>query len=527
MKKTITVSIGSIVFHVEEDAFEKLSRYLDAIKAQFRRFEGRDELISDIEARIAEILQGKLTPGKEVISVEDIDSVIAILGQPADFDMGDETQGAPAEAGSNYRQKRLYRDPERKMLGGVCTGLGAYFGLDPVWIRVIFLVLIFASGFSIVVYLILWIAVPEARSTTEKMEMRGEPVNLSNLERSIGDEAAQVKEKLHDLSQKARHSYRTTRDDLRTRHGDQVRNGLSGMGRLLLRALVICCGIFILILGIALTVAYLSVLFRFPVIAHMGPYGLQTFPVYELVDRVFATDTDLRAFSTGLMILFGIPLLMMLWAGIRLIFGIPRTRTIAGIAGLIWVLALVITLIFGFKVANSFRGTGEFARQVPVDISSTDTIYITTNGRLPLGKSWERSGMSYFSDARLAIVSDSQIIYGIPMLKFKLSDDSTGHINVATMARGTTTMEAMETAERVDYKWEKIGDTLVFSDNFTLPANEKWRLQKTRVELYLPEGTTVKIDKNVYPFMGYHKNISDDERIGTLYYMNNTGLVKR
>lgn len=527
MKKTITVSIGSIVFHIEEDAYDRLSRYLDAIKAHFRGFEGKDELISDIEARIAEILLGKLNPGKEVITIEDIDEVITILGQPADFDTGDETQGTTADPAASYRQKRLYRDPERKTIGGVCSGLGAYFGIDPVWMKIIFLVLIFASGFSILVYLILWIAVPEARTTAEKLEMRGEPVNLSNLEKSIGEEAGHVKEKLHEFTAKAKHTYRRTKDDLKTRHGDQVRNGLGEAGRVLLRLLVIFCGIIILFIGIALTVVYLSILFRFPVVADMGQAGIHTFPLYDLSERIFATDTDLRTFATGLMVLAGIPLLMMLWAGIRLIFAIPRARAITGIAGMIWVFALVITLIFGFKVANSFRGTGEFARQVPLAIRGTDTLYITTNGRLPLDENWERSGIFYFSDARIAVMDDSEVLYGIPLLKFKVSDDSTGHINVATIARGTTTMEAMETAERVDYKWKQNGDTLVLSDNFTLPSDEKWRMQKTRVEVLLPEGTTVKIDKNVYPIMGYHKNVSRHERIGTMYYMNNEGLVKR
>jgi hypothetical protein len=242
---------------------------------------------------------------------------------------------------------------------------------------------------------------------------------------------------------------------------------------------------------------------------------------------VFETDTDLRAFSTGMMVLLGIPLLMMLWAGIRLIIGIPRVKMIAGIAGMIWICALVITLIFGIKVGNSFRATGEFARQVPMNIQRDDTLYVVTDGRLPLGKGWERSGMFYFSDARLAVMNDSQVIYGIPLLKFKLSSDSAGHINVATIARGTTTMQAMETAEKVEYKWKQHGDTLVLSDNFTLPSEEKWRMQKTRVEVMVPEGTTVKIDKNVYPMVGYHTNVSRHDRIGTLYYMSNVGLVKR
>jgi phage shock protein PspC (stress-responsive transcriptional regulator) len=527
MKKTLTVSIGAIVFHVEEDAFEKLSRYLDAIKLQFRGFTGRDELISDIEARIAEILQGKLNPGKEVITVDDIDEVISILGQPADFELDGQEPGASAGTPPSYPQKRLYRDPEGKMIGGVCTGLGAYFGLDPVWIRIIFLVLIFASGFSLVVYLILWIAVPEARSNAEKLEMKGEPVNLSNLEKSIEKEAGQVKEKLHEFSARAKQTFRAQKADFKNRHQPHIMDGLSEIGQLMLRLLIIFCGFIILTIGIALTIAYLSILFRFPVIAVMDQAGLQAFPLYELTERIFETDTDLRAFSTGLMVLAGIPLLMLLWAGIRLIFAIPRVRVVSSIAGMIWICALVITLIFGFKVANAFRGTGEFAQETPLDVRSSDTLFVTTDGRLPLGKGWERSGMFYFPEARIAVMNDEKVLYGIPLLKFKASSDSTSHITVTTNARGVSRTEAVETAEKVDYKWNLTNDTLVLSDNFTLPDDEKWRKQETRVEVHLPEGTTVMIDKNVYPIMGYHKNVAKRERIGTMYYMDNEGLVKR
>ena len=143
MKKTVRINISGIIFNIDEDAYEKLHRYLEAIKSHFRGFEGKDEVISDVEARVAEILQKKIFPGKEVITMEDIDEVIGIMGQPADFAMDDESAGSRNEATYSSMPKRLYRDPERKVIGGVASGLGAYFNIDPVWVRVIFLVSIF------------------------------------------------------------------------------------------------------------------------------------------------------------------------------------------------------------------------------------------------------------------------------------------------------------------------------------------------------------------------------------------------
>jgi phage shock protein PspC (stress-responsive transcriptional regulator) len=526
MKKTLTISISGLVFHIEEDAYDKLHRYLETIKSHFKGFEGKDEVISDIEARIAEILQKKITGNKEVVTLEDIEEVISIMGQPSDYAMDGDATGSGSDSTYSSLPKRLYRDPERKTIGGVCSGLGAYFNLDPVWVRIIFLVSIFISGFGLLVYLILWLVVPEARTAAEKLEMRGEPVTVSNIEKSVSDEMHDLKDKLNDFASKAKTTYHKQKSEFKTQHKDRLSSGLGDMARIFLRIFLVFAGIIILFIGIALTVVYLSILLRFPVIAVMDQAGLQAFPLYSIIEKIFANDAGLRAFVTGMMILIGIPLIMMIWGGIRMVFNLPRVRLIAGLAGIIWLCALIITLVFGFKVANSFSRTGEFARQVPLDIRGTDTLYVTTDGRLPLDENWERSGIFYFPDERIAVMNDSEVLYGIPLLKFKLSDDSTGHINVATLARGTTTMEAMETAERVDYKWNQNGDTLVLSDNFTLPANEKWRMQETRVELFLPEGTTVNFNENVYPIMGYHKNISRHERIGTMYIMSNEGLVK-
>jgi hypothetical protein len=297
------------------------------------------------------------------------------------------------------------------------------------------------------------------------------------------------------------------------------------IGRLILRIFLIFIGFIILFMGIAFSVLYLSILFKFPVLTVFNDADIQLFPLYAVIDKVFASDGDLRTFVTGLMILIGVPLVMMLWVGIRLIFNLPRVKFLAGAAGFVWICALIITLVFGIKVANSFSKTGEFARQVPLKIDKTDTLYVKSDGTLPPGNGWERSGMYYFDKARVAIINDTQVIYGIPLLKFKLSNDSTGHINVVTLARGSSTMNAIETAEMVDYKWKQNGDTLFLSDNFTLHGENKWRMQKTRVEVLLPEGTAVNIDPGLQPMMGYHRNISFDEPIGTLYVMTNEGLV--
>jgi len=529
MKKTLTISISGIVFHIEEDAYEKLHRYLEAISAHFKGFEGREEVLADVEARIAEILQSKLSPGKEVITLADVEEVVSIMGQPSDYGPGEETGETEKEPPPSYSRipKRLYRDTERKMIGGICSGLAAYFNIDPVWVRIIFIVLVFISGTGLLVYLILWLAVPEARTAAEKLEMRGEPVTVSNIERSVSDEMHELKDKFKGYASKARTTYQREKKEFTSRHGDRVRNGLSGLGRLILRIFMIFLGFVILFTGIVLTIVYLSILLKFPVVAVMDEAGMQAFPLYALIDRIFLSDADLRTFVTGLLILFGIPLLLMLWGGIRLIFNLPRVRFLAGIAGLVWVCALIITLIFGFKVANSFRYPGEFTKESALNVLAPDTLHLAALQSLPEDPDWERMGFFHFPEMKLVISNDEQLIRGVPLIKIRTSPDSLSRIFIHTSAKGSFRNQAEENAEKISYTWKQQNDTLYLSDSFILPEDEKWRKQEVKVEVELPAGTAVSIDKHLHPVLGYHRNVSFRDPIGTMYIMNNEGLGRK
>jgi phage shock protein PspC (stress-responsive transcriptional regulator) len=211
MKKTLTANISGIVFHIDEDAYEKLNFYLENVRRHFTSEEGCQEILSDLESRIAEMLQDKISSSKQVITLEDINQVIMQLGDPGQI-KGEETPGGSSESYYSYRtQKRLYRDPDNKYLGGVSGGLGAFWNVDPTWIRVAFVVFTFIYGFGPLLYIILWIVVPKARTTAEKLEMRGERVNISNIERSIKEELNDLKKNIKDLSKEARENLKKKR----------------------------------------------------------------------------------------------------------------------------------------------------------------------------------------------------------------------------------------------------------------------------------------------------------------------------
>ena len=200
----MNISIGGIIFHVDEEAYEKLKRYLEEIKKHFNKSDGGEEIISDIEGRIVELFQQKLNSKKEVINLEDVNEVISIMGKPSDFDNENEYDDPDIR---QMGKKRLFRDIDNRMIGGVCSGLGAYFRLDTVWFRLGF-VIATLSGLSILAYIILWIIIPAARTVSEKLEMQGDPVTVSNIEKSIREEVDGLRDKIDDLAAQAKNQFR-------------------------------------------------------------------------------------------------------------------------------------------------------------------------------------------------------------------------------------------------------------------------------------------------------------------------------
>ena len=191
MKKTITVNIGSMVFYIDDDAYEILRKYLSRVKDEFRTMEGGDEIYEDIETRIAELFNEKLGSNRQVISMQEVEEVIATLGQPEDF--SDTSGSKKAGASSGRSGKRMYRDPDNALIGGVCSGLAAYWRVDPTVVRLIFVILAIFGMAGVLIYLILWIVLPEANTVAQKLEMRGEPVNLSSIGAFFRDEFENVK----------------------------------------------------------------------------------------------------------------------------------------------------------------------------------------------------------------------------------------------------------------------------------------------------------------------------------------------
>lgn len=189
MKKTVNVSLGGVVFSLEEDAYRELSAYLNRLEIHFSKEPDRREILNDIEARMAEHLKERV-PNNQVVTIEDVRRVIEIMGEPSDIGGADSKNDTFRSSSRNY--KRLYRDPDNRVIGGVCSGMGAYWNIDPIIIRILF-VIAFFWGAGLLVYIILWIVIPQADTTAEKLEMRGEPVTAENIGKSFQETGNQYK----------------------------------------------------------------------------------------------------------------------------------------------------------------------------------------------------------------------------------------------------------------------------------------------------------------------------------------------
>ena len=194
MKITVSINLGGYSFNIDDDAYAELKRYLKNLELHFAGEESAAEILTDIESRMAELFRSGITAYKQVITIEDVKQVISVMGTPEDLSDDDGPTKHEKFTSSGYH--RMYRDPDHRIIGGVCSGLGAYWRIDPLIIRIIFLALVLGGGLGVLIYLILYIVLPEARTTAQKIEMKGSPVNIHNITDSVKKEFDSVRKNM-------------------------------------------------------------------------------------------------------------------------------------------------------------------------------------------------------------------------------------------------------------------------------------------------------------------------------------------
>ncbi|MCD6565000.1 MAG: PspC domain-containing protein [Bacteroidales bacterium] len=198
MKRAISINLGGIVFNIDDDAYRELQAYLTQIESCFSDREESKEIMNDIEARIAELFNERITDYKKVITSKDVNDIIDVMGGPEQFgETENESTHKQRERFGPSGYRRMYRDPDNRILGGVCSGMSAYWQIDPIILRILFVIAFLGFGTGLIIYIILWIVLPEAKTKAQKLEMMGEKVNVSNIGKAFKEEFNNVKNNMN------------------------------------------------------------------------------------------------------------------------------------------------------------------------------------------------------------------------------------------------------------------------------------------------------------------------------------------
>jgi phage shock protein PspC (stress-responsive transcriptional regulator) len=518
MNKTVTINISGIIFHIEEDAYDSLSKYLSTIKGYFSNTDGGNEIMGDIEARIAELLQARINPGKQVILMSDVEQVMNIMGKPEDF-------GADQSAGSQKEQKeqaeqqehekvkrRLFRDPDERVIGGVCSGLAAYFDIDTVWVRLAMFLLIFFGGISLWVYIILWIIIPRATTTAEKFAMRGESANINNILKNFKEEAEDVKNRLRDQ-----------------RYGDSVRSNASRVLSAIFSILGRLVGLFLFFIGAVLLFGYVVSLFGISVVDGNTDLSLWKRTLFE-------SPSDYALGLFAFIIVCGIPIFMLIYAGIKLMFRIIYSNRWLNLSlGILWAIGLVIGFYVTVTTVKEFNENSRIKETVELH-GIGDTLTIKLNPALVSLKgtnfdneddveSYINNNHSgyYFGESgkNLSIIG-----YADVNVAENTSSDSVEMI-ITRSSRGGFKKDANESARSIRYAYKLEGNTLILDEVFQVASGSKFRAQELDIKIRLPKGKVIYLDKSLKYALDDVDNTTntwDGDMINRRWKMTDKGL---
>lgn len=523
MKKTFSININGLLFNIDEDAFEKLNSYLKTLKKHFKNTDGGDDIVTDIEARIAEILKTRLKDLQQIIGISDVDYTIETLGQP--FEMDEENEvGSTKKSKRSYSKKRIFRDPDNQIFGGVASGLAAYFNIDLVIIRLIFVLSILIGGVGIIIYLTLWALTPYASTTAEKIEMEGETVDIKNIEKKVREELESLKTRFQDFSNEAG-------DVMKKKKKDSV-GGLNQFGRFLIntlrvlfRALAILFGLVFLITGIALSITFAATYLGLTPTMHFDEFSVEaiSFPAF-LNNYIITTPYEL-VLNIALFLVIFIPIVGLIFNGIRLIFNLGRQKIFGISAIVLWVLATMVAFTLSVKTLEQFKTESKQIVVNTLDSVQSDTLNLSIYN-LKYYKELEQksSGSIYFEDDELMLSSDD-IFYGNSGLTFSKADDENFELIVRTSVRGENTAEAKKRLRSTRYHFELEDNNLEIDPYFTLRLNEKWRDQEVTFEVKVPEGKTIFVAKEVRNYFQWHYwHYSRRSMSGNYWTMTEDGL---
>ncbi|WP_291102975.1 MULTISPECIES: PspC domain-containing protein [unclassified Flavobacterium] len=483
MNKTVNINLGGMFFHIDEDAYQKLTRYFDAIKRSLSNSSGQDEIIKDIEMRVSELLTEKQKSDKHVVAMKDVDEVIAVMGQPEDYRIDEEGTENISTNYSSSKTRKLYRDTEHGMIGGVLAGLGHYFGIDKVWLRIFLLIMLFAWGTGVLAYIILWIVMPEAKTTAQKLEMTGEPVTISNIEKKVREEFDTVSEKLKNVDY--------------DKYGNQIKTGAEKIGSSFGNFIIAVLRAFSKFLGVILIMGGLTVLFFLLVgIFTLGTGVFIDFPWQGFIESGNFTDYPIWAFGLLMFFAIGIPFFFLTLLGFKLLT--PNAKSIGNIAKYtllaLWLISISLAISIGVKQATAFAVDGRVVQKETFNLKPTDTLFIKFKHNDYYAKS-----IDDHNDFKITQDSTGTDVIYSNEVRFKIvqTDEKLPYIQIEKEAKGKTLSEAKQRAVKIKYGYKIEGNHLVMDNYLLTDLKDKFRDQEIEITLFLPKATLFKADSSI------------------------------
>ncbi len=536
MNKTININLGGFFFHIDEAAYQKLKRYLESIsKSLSDDPQGKNEIIADIEARISELLSEKISDSRQVVNESDIDEIIKIMGQPEDYAEAEATynDASYSYTRNNANSRKLFRDGEDKFLGGVASGISHYFNIDVIWIRLLFIALLIPGGFGILLYPILWILLPEAKTTADKLQMKGEPVNIDNIERKIREEFANVSENVKTVANKATEKIKEGAEKVNDSFSGKPRknNGVSDffdtIGKIIL-AIFKVIGKFIGVIIIFISAAVILSL----IIGGFSVGSLEWLNVdgQFLSYPPFFYDSVLPIWLLTLCVflLVGIPFLVLFILGLRILssnvrrMNKPTSLTLLGI----WIVALLALIFTGLEYGTSHYNYGESIEKNSLNLKANDTLTIrmVNNDEILY-----RHNLTRRTRKEEVIVKDAKMAYSSNVkVDVRKSASENAYFIVQKESRGKNKSNAVKSAELIQYNFNLNNNTIVLDAFFLSNFKNLWKDEEVNIIFYLPENVMVYFDYSTKNFLYRVENESDmwDKDMVNHYFRMNKNILE-
>ncbi|UYW00307.1 PspC domain-containing protein [Flavobacterium agricola] len=495
MNKTVNINVGGLFFHIDENAYIKLNNYLKAIKASLAE-DSKEEVMNDIEIRISEIFTSRIKQDKQVVNLLDIEYVIDIMGQPEDYIIEEDfVKPEQPNYDTESFNKKLYRDEDEGKIGGVCAGLGHYFGIDSIWIRLLFIFLFFVTaGTSLLIYFILWVIVPKAITTSEKLQMKGQPINISNIEKKIKESFDS-----EELNRKSK-------------------NVVSGIESFLKKTFYVISKFF----GVFLL--FISIVSLGGILIFGGTLMLAS---ASLIDTVAVFDIPFES-----MTLFWFALLTTLTSGIPFLFLIlfsfkilnPNFKTFGRYTTLslliIWFLSILGWIAFGIRQGAQEQYVGRVTEKMELNLSPTDTLLVNFNNN----SFYSAEENPSYSGKVMLNENGEKVLYSNRVELIFKETDATPYVLIEKNARAAEIGEATKIATDIRFNTQ-VNQTSILADNYYTSDNKNKKNRKSvKLYVYVPKNTVIKMNKEARNFSNTFLN-SNQKSDAPLFSFDSNNLL--